>query len=83
MPKKGPKPMNTAVAEKSATNEPEAVRVVVLFEPAEQAALDALVDRLNAQARERREARRHNRSTVIREAVAMLDASSRAAKPKP
>ena len=73
--------MNTAVAEKPATNDPESVRVVVLFEPAEQAALDALVDRLNAQARERREARRHNRSTVIREAVAALDAATRSPKP--
>ena len=75
--------MTTATAEKTAEKGPDPVRVVVLFERAEEADLDALVDRLNAQARDRREARRHNRSTVIREAVAALDAATRPAKPKP
>lgn len=68
--------MQTEAVEKSA----ESARVVVLFEPDEAAALDALVERLNSQAKGRREARRHNRSTVIREAVAALDAATRTQK---
>jgi len=74
--------MTTAAAAPAPTKpDAEPSRVVVLFESYEADALDALVDRLNAQARDRREARRHNRSTVIREAVAALDAATRSPKP--
>lgn len=82
MPPKGTKKMSaTAEATKPAATEPEPTRVVVLFEEEELKTLDALVDRLNAQAKEKREARRYNRSTVIREAVALFDAGT-ASKPR-
>jgi len=82
MPTKGKPTMQTAAAKTDATDD-EAVRIVVLFEKPEADALDALVDRLNANAREKREARRYNRSTVLREAVALMDAATTAKPRKP